>query len=325
MKLLIISNNPDRPSFRQRIEIFLPMLWEAGIEPEVRKLPQNYGQRWRLFKRAKDFDAVLLHKKCLNLIDAKILRKNARKIIYDFDDAIMYKATQPDVAHSSHKHLFERTVKLADKIIAGNEYLADLAKLLNPNVEIIPTGLDVDKYDVHAAKQDDGNVRLVWIGSGATIRYLESIKDALEEVGSRFNNVILRIICNEFIDLENMPVEKCRWSLDSQAIDLATSDIGLAPLPDNLFTRGKCGYKILQYYAAGLPVVASPVGVNLHYIQDPNGGAVASENRQWIDELVKLIEDRSLRQSMGERGLQWVRNYDIKPLGRKLITSVKSD
>ncbi len=324
MRLLVISNNPLRPSFRQRVEMFGDLLRADGIETEVHKLPEGYIQRRNLFGRAAEFDAVLLHKKCLNLFDAYCLRKKARKIIYDFDDAVMYKASRPESEHTSHMRLFSRTVRLADCVIAGNEYLAAQARRFSSNVHIIPTGLAVDDYKTNAVKPNDGKVRLVWIGSTATLRYLEQLRPVLEEVGRRFDHVVLRIICDSFFTLENMPVEECRWSLETQAADLATSNIGLAPLPDNRFTRGKCAYKILQYMAAGLPTIASPVEANRQYIEDSGAGLLAENADQWLENIDMLVSDARLRNKMAEAGAEFVKQFDRSVLGAKLSSIIKA-
>ncbi len=318
MKLLVISNNPLRPSFRQRVEMFLDLLRTDGFESEVHKLPAGHIKRRALFKRAAQFDAMLLHKKCLNFFDAGFLRKHARKIIYDFDDAVMYKASRPESEHTSHMRLFGRITRLADCIIAGNEYLAEQARRFNSNVHIVPTGLSVDDYKSGASKPNDGKVRLVWIGSKATLKYLEQLGPVLEEAGRRFENLVLRIICDSFFTLEDIPVEQRRWSLETQAADLATSDIGLAPLPDNRFTRGKCAYKMLQYMAAGLPVIASPVGANRQYIEESGAGLLAENNEQWLERITELINNASSRQQMAEAAAGFVRRFDRAVLGKKL-------
>ena len=151
-----------------------------------------------------------------------------------------------------------------------------------------------------------------------TLKYLEEIKPAFAEIGSRFDNVVLRIICDQFFDLKNMEVEKCHWSLENQAVDLATSDIGLAPLPDNRFTKGKCGFKILQYASAGLPVVASPVGVNAEYVCDGVTGFHAVNALQWVTRIITLIENPELRKRMGDEGLVRAGNFDASVIGRRL-------
>jgi hypothetical protein len=168
MRLLILSHNPDRASFRQRIGVYLPHLEAAGTACMVEKFPKSYFARWRLFAMAGEFDAVLLHKKTLNFWDAKILRKHARKIIFDFDDAVMVHPERPDRRHSSHKRLFQRTVKLADCVIAGNSHLADHARPFCQDVHILPTGLDTKKYDISKSASDG---KSAWSGLEATRRW----------------------------------------------------------------------------------------------------------------------------------------------------------
>jgi glycosyltransferase involved in cell wall biosynthesis len=317
MHLLVISNNPDRASFRQRIGIYIDTLRSNGIDCNVAELPSGLMSRRKLFAEAKVFDGVILHKKCLNFLDANYLRSCARKIIYDFDDAVMYSAARPNSNRSSHFGRFERTVKLADTVIAGNSYLAEHARRFNSNVEVVPTGLIVDEYKVDFRAADDGTVRLVWIGSRSTLKYLSGIRLVLEELGCRFDKVILRIVCDEFFELQNMPVEEHLWSLETQAVDLAGSDVGLAPLPDNRFTRGKCGFKILQYAAAGLPVVTSPVGVNADYVKDNVTGFLAKNHSEWVDRITRLIESPESRKNMGLAGKEWVKKFDVAVLARR--------
>jgi len=323
VKLLVITNNPDRASFRQRIGIYLDFLGSKGIDCEVERIPSGSLARRTLFKKTVNFDGVFLHKKRLNSFDAFWLRRSAQKIIYDFDDAVMYSDKNPDRPSRKRQKSFQRTVKLADMVIAGNSYLAEHARRFSPNVNVLPTGLDIQAYNLKAEPEKDGKLRLVWIGSKITLKYLAEIKPALEEIGSHFDNVVLRIICDEFLCLKNMDVEECLWSEDRQAVDLATSDIGLAPLPDNRFTRGKCGFKILQYAAAGLPVVASPVGANAEYVRDGSNGFLASDGAEWIEKISLLLKDSQLREQMGRAGRQRVKQFDLKVQGEQLVKLIK--
>lgn len=318
MNVLVVTNNPTNASFRQRIKIHLDTLHENGIDCEVAKLPSGFFERRKLFKRTAGFDGVFLHRKILNLRDAFWLRRYSRKIIYDFDDAVMYSAKKPGSACLSRRRRFRRSVELADLTIAGNPYLAEHAQKFNSRVEVLPTGLDTKAYTVETKPENDGNIRLVWIGSKSTLPYLAQIKPALEEIGARFDNVILRIICDNFFDLQNMGVEKIQWRKQSEALDLMASDIGLAPLPDDRFTRGKCGYKILQYQAAGLAVVASPVGVNAEYVCDGVSGFHAIDTSQWIDKIAELIKDTELRKKMGQEGNVHVQRFDLSIVGKQL-------
>ena len=319
MNLLILTNNLNRASFRQRIGIYLDILQANDIDCEVAQLPSGTLARRKLFKKAADFDGVFLHKKKLNFVDAFWLRGYSRKVIYNFDDAIMYSDKTPERNSRSHLIPFRRSVKLADIVIAGNSYLAEHARKFNARVEVLPTGLDTKAYRVDTKPKNGGKIRLVWIGSKSTLKYLDEIKPALEEIGSRFDNAILRIICDDFFDLQNMEVEKHQWSEETQVIDLATSDFGLAPLPDNRFTRGKCGFKILQYAAAELPVIASPVGVNAEYVCEGVTGFHAINTSQWVDKISELIENAELRKRMGREGRAKVKNFDIDVLGKRLL------
>ncbi|OHB60054.1 MAG: hypothetical protein A2167_08315 [Planctomycetes bacterium RBG_13_46_10] len=323
MNLLILTNNPNRASFRQRIGIYQNILQASGISCKIAQLPSGSLARRQLFKQTAKFDGVFLHRKGLNFLDAFFLSKYSKKIIYDFDDAIMYSDKNPERKSWSHFKPFARSVKLADMVIAGNSYLAEHALRFNQNVVDLPTGLDVNAYKMKKNIQNDGKIRLVWIGSRSTLKYLAEIKPALEQIGLRFNNVTLRIICDDFFDLKNMEVEKFQWSLEKQAADLATSHIGLAPLPDNRFTRGKCGFKILQYEAAGLPVVASPVGVNSEYVRQNVTGFLATNNQEWTEKISQLIKNPQLQTQMGNEGLAYVQNFDTGIIGKKLFELIK--
>ena len=318
MNLLIVTNNPHRASFRQRIGVYLDILRVNGIDCEVTKLPSGSLARLRLFKKAPEFDGVFLHKKKVNFFDAIWLRKYSKKIIYNFDDAVMYNDKTPEHDSRAHFRPWKRSVELADMVIVGSSYLAEHAQRFNSNVKILPIGLKVSDYEVNCHTKSDDRIRLVWIGSSSTLKYLAEINHVLEEIGTRFDNVILRIICDNFFDLQNMKVEKRSWSKQTRAIDLATSDIGLVPLPDNRFTKGKCTFKILEYAAAGLPVVASPVGVNSEYVCDGVTGFHAVNTSQWVDRISSLIKNHQLRKTMGEEGLAKAKNFDVSIIGKQL-------
>lgn len=323
MKLLILSNNPDRASFRQRIAVYIDALRANGVDCEVAKLPPGLLSRRKLFMQAENFDGVFLHKKTLNPFDACYLKKYAKKIIYDLDDAVMYDDKYPEKPHHKRRAAFRRTVLLADLVIAGNVYLADHARKFNPNVEVLPTGLNTGAFKLPSKPHDDGNIRLVWIGSRPTLPHLVQIAPALEEVGSRFGNVVLRIISDRFFDLQKIRVEKYPWSLETETADLASCDIGLAPLADNPFTRGKCSFKILQYFAAGLPTVASPVGVNAVLVRDGFNGYLAVSPADWVQKVSALVKDKSLRIRMGQSALKSVPPFDLNIIAPRLVELVK--
>ena len=323
MNLLILTNNPDRASFRQRVVVYLDILREAGIHCEVATLPGGLIASQKLFKLAGRFDGVFLHKKKLNPLDAFWLRRYSQKTIYNFDDAIMYDERNPARINWLRLIPFRRTVRLADMVIVGSSYLAQHAQMFNPNVEVLPLGLKVADYKVQNPCKSDGKTRLVWIGSQSTLKYLEEIKPAIETLGTRFDNIVLRIIGDRFFDLSNMPVEKRLWSEQTRALDLVTSDIGLAPLPDDRFTQGKCSFKVLEYSAAGLPVVASPVGTNIDHIRENVTGFFARDSAEWLDRLTVLIKDPQLRKTMGQQGQIYSQQCDISVIGKRFAEIIR--
>lgn len=323
MDLLILTNNLKRASFRLRIVVYLDILQANDINCQVAQLPSGNLARRKLFKKAADFDGVFLHRKILNIFDAFWLHRYSRKIIYDYDDALMYSDRKPGCNDWSRQRRFRRSVELSNLVIAGNSYLAEHAQKFNPRVEVLPTGLDIKAYSSEGIAKNDGKIRLVWIGSKSTLKYLAEIKPALEEIGLRFDNAVLRIICDDFFDLQNMRVEKHQWYKDTEVVNLITSDIGLAPLPDDRFTSGKCGFKILQYEAAGLPVVASPVGVNAEYVSDGVTGFHAINASQWINKISELIENAELRKRMGQEGNVQVQRFDLKVLAKQFVNMIK--
>lgn len=323
-RLLVISNNPDRASFRQRVQVYLEILHDLGIECEIARLPSGLVARAGLFKRAEQYDGVFLHKKKLGFLDASCLRRHARKIIYNYDDAIMFDEKRPGKSAWWRGIAFARTVKLADLVLVGSPYLGGFAHPYNPNVQVLPIGLNTQEYRSEEVPASDGKVRLVWIGSKSTLKYLRQIEGVLEEIGRRHKNVTLRMICDDFFDLSNMSVEKRCWSARSRTVDLATSDIGLAPLPDDPFTRGKCSFKVLEYSASGLPVVASPIGTNAQYVRDGVTGFLCATAEEWMEKIGLLLENSQMRVAMGRAGMEHAKGFDIRVVGRKLSDLISS-
>lgn len=322
MKLLIITNNSSRASFKQRIGVYLDALRSSSIACEVAELPSGLMECRKLFQHASEFDVVFLHKKGLNVLTAAWLRKHGKKIIFNFDDAIMYSDKAPERNSRSHLSRFRRSVKLADMVIVGSSYLADHAAKFNSNVKVLPIGLNVSNYVVADTSENNDKIRLVWIGSKSTLSYLADIKPALEEITSCYDNVILRIISDDFFDMQNMPVEKCLWSEETRYKDLAAGSIGLAPLPDNRFTQGKCSFKVLEYSASGLPVVASPVGTNSSYVLDGITGFHASKMHEWVECISKLIENPELVKQMGKAGRALAEKFDVTQLSERLYNLI---
>jgi glycosyltransferase involved in cell wall biosynthesis len=319
MKLLIITNNPQRASFRQRFGAYLPILAAGGIDCRVAALPGGLFARLRLYRRARAVDGVIWHKKALNPIDAFFLCRFAPRLLYNFDDAVMFSDKRPDSDSPTHRRRFLRTLRLAEVVLVGSRYLADQARPHHPKVVILPLGLEVSRYGVPVERPADGRIRLVWIGSKSTLGYLKVLSQVLDQLALKYPNLTLRIIGDDFFDLDRLPVEKVAWDSDKRYAHLAQCDIGLAPLPGDRFSMGKCSFKVLEYSASGLPVVASPVGTNADHIRDGQTGLLAATPDQWRTHLDRLIADAALRRTMGAAGRIRAGDYDIAVVGRKLI------
>ncbi len=322
MKLLVLTSNPERASFRQRLGVYVDVLAESGISCEVTVLGGTLLQRSRQFARAREYDGVFIHKKCFNPIDARLLRRYAGKIIFNYDDAIMYKADRPMRPNLTRRLAFRRTAMLADMLLVGSEYLADQGRPHNNRIVVLPLGLEVLKY-ARKKEMDDGLVRLVWIGSASTVKYLQVILPAIIEVRRRVGNIVLRIVGDTFPDCGSVPVEERIWCQHRRFSDLAECDIGLAPLPDDPFTQGKCSFKVLEYASSELPVCASPVGTNRTYVVDGRTGFLAKDIEGWVNSLCTLAQNRQMRRAMGSAGRSLAEQFDVAVVGQRLAEVIK--
>jgi glycosyltransferase involved in cell wall biosynthesis len=215
-------------------------------------------------------------------------------------------------------------VAVADFVFAGNRYLADHAIRCGAGgkIEVIPTCVDPSRYQL-ADHHDQQPTRLVWIGSKGTLPALEDARDVLEEIGKALPNTVLRIICDRFPRFRHLRIEKARWSEATEQSDLRSADIGISWIPDDAYSRGKCGLKVLQYMAAGLPVVASPVGV--HHELLPSAAGFLPENKDdWLRHVSRLVADSSLREEMGRHGRERLeRGFHIDTWGPELADKLK--
>jgi len=188
----------------------------------------------------------------------------------------------------------------ADLVLAGNEYLASRARCAGANsVEIMPTVVHLDRYNISDA---DNSVPVIgWIGSPATQHFLGAIKEPIAHVAAEAGLQFVGIGAN---DLPFSGPWCCTkpWSENNEAEAIGCIDIGVMPLPDNPWERGKCGYKLIQYMAAGKPVIASPVGVNANIVRHGENGFLASTAEEWEKALRTLVADKALRERMGRAG-----------------------
>jgi glycosyltransferase involved in cell wall biosynthesis len=302
-KILFVSVNEKSPSTRYRALNYFSHLRRAGWQPEHFAVGGNPFKRALLLKKAAEADAVVVLRKTFSGVYPKLLRSAAKILIFDFDDAIFMRSNcEPSRTRIKR---FERLVEVCDQVWAGNRYLAESAKHYNPAVVTLATSVNPEEYESTRAKSAD-TFDLVWIGGSSTKRYLFHFLPTLESLSSKVVNLRLKIIADFTVSTSKLQVIPVAWSPVIEARELASSHIGIAPIPDDAWTRGKCGLKILQYMAAGLPVVASPCGVQAEMVQHGVSGLLARSLDEWHGALVSLAADFALREKMGEAGARRV-------------------
>jgi glycosyltransferase involved in cell wall biosynthesis len=234
-----------------------------------------------------------------------LLAAFSRRRVFDVDDAIYVRKPrrlgEPAGDSLWRRRKFAATCRWVDTVAAGNEVLAGVARRSAAEVTILPTSIDTAAYRTHAP---GGAVvpTIVWIGSPENLVYLEMIRAALTRLSARYPALTLRVICSRFPEWPGVNVERIPWSSATEADALAAADIGVMPLSDDEWARGKCAFKLLQYMAAGLPCVASPVGANTEAVLDGITGFHARSEADWEQALGRLLESSELRREFGGAG-----------------------
>ncbi|HEV3119351.1 MAG TPA: glycosyltransferase family 4 protein [Gemmataceae bacterium] len=326
MRLTALVESFDHVCCRYRLAAFRSVLEQAGHRLELRPWPRRWCSWLRLERTLRSADAVILQRKLLATWNLYLLRRAARILLFDFDDAIFLRDSySPKGLHSLRRlQRFAATAEMADVIIAGNSYLRDQASRWSSaeRIHVIPTCVDPAPYRLAEHVRAGQGVELVWIGSSSTLRGLEMIRPVLEMLGqpsrarlaavrrtARFcepplnsSGLRLKLVCDRFLHLENLPVVCCPWSEANEAESLAEADIGISWMPDDLWSRGKCGLKVLQYMAAGLPVIANPVGIQAELVRHGETGFLVHTAAQWLEAVRRLAHDPLLRRRMGRAG-----------------------
>jgi glycosyltransferase involved in cell wall biosynthesis len=313
---------------RLRVEQYRPFLARAGIELTVshffddathailyqhgHTLSKALGTLRGIVRRVRDliqvrrFDLVLIYREAIPIGPAffeRVLGRLGVPYVYDFDDAIFIEASGTVNHHWAWLRPVSRvaeTTRRATCVIVGNEYLAEWARQHNPNVVILTTPVDTDRHQPSTETRAGAPVIVGWVGSHSTAPYLHLVDRPLAEIASR-RSVIVRVIGGSY-EAPGVPVEQIPYTLASEALEVATFDIGILPEPDDPWTRGKGAFKALVYMSSAVPVVASAVGVNAQVIADEVGGLLASTNEEWIAALDRLAGDPELRQRLGRAG-----------------------
>jgi glycosyltransferase involved in cell wall biosynthesis len=354
IKVLLFSKYSRRgPSSRLRSLQYIPLLMDQGIDVQVRALfpdayldslysgnakAARYSALWHGGKRMmdlfgdEDFDVTWIEGELFPYLPSWIesaLLRTRRPYVVDYDDALFhrYDLSSNVLVRRLLGRKIDKVMAGASCVMVGNGYLAERASSAGAKrIEIIPTAVDVDRYSV---ADGDGVWRPVigWIGSPATEQYVLDFQGLLEKVCIDSQARLLLVGAREAATdrFVNMTPEVVAWSEDTEAEAIARMDIGIMPLRDSPWERGKCGYKIVQYMACGLPVVASSVGANVDIVRHGENGFLASNDAEWRDCLRRLIDDRSLRHRMGRLGRRCVEDaYSIKKQAPRLAALLRS-
>lgn len=339
------------PGQRFRIEQWEPILAAGGVEityapfesPELRSVLYQSGhtiskigavidgmkRRSRELDSIGDFDLVYLFREAALLgapwFERKIKRSGV-PIVFDFDDAIFVSYKSPSNGYLSYLKFPAKTAeicRIATHVMAGNQYLADYASRHNPNVTIIPSTIDTEKY-VAAERVSGEKITIGWSGSYSTVQHLDTMRQVLQEL-AKTEDFRLRIIGPATYDLPGVDVVCTPWQAATEVSDLQSIDIGLMPLPDDKWTRGKCGFKALQYISLAIPAICSPVGVNSTIIRDGENGFLADDPSEWIEKITQLLHSADLRQKLGIAGRETVeRGYSAKVIAPKVLQTFRT-
>ena len=313
-------------SSRLRSYQYLPYLNQHGVDVEISPLFDDayvkglyirkvsrlqvvlaYIQRLRQIFNVRSYDLIWVEKEVLPWVPAfleLLLLRRTRPLVVDYDDAVFHR-------YDKHRSALVRWVlgrkidwimAASDVVIAGSEYLVERARLAGARrIEKLPTVVDLHRYSSLPIRRIENVLTIGWIGSPGTAHYLLPLISVFRLLHENFTVRVVAIgakNCAEFDDL----IEVLPWSEDTEATLLSQIDIGIMPLPDEPFERGKCAYKLIQYMAVSKPIVASPVGENVNVVRPGVNGFLATLESEWLSALSKLCNDAALRERFGQAG-----------------------
>jgi len=317
-------------SSRLRVYQFVPLLEEAGFRVEV--IPARRHRRgaagvWsrrreelRLLQAVAGADVVLLQKRLFRAGFVGQLRRAARRLVYDFDDAVFLGQRPRSLpVRRRVQQRFRAVVGAADLILAGNRWLAQQAG--HPEkTAVLPTAVDMGKYSPRPGGGDTDGVTVGWIGSSVNFRYLEVVAPVLARLAGEALPLRLRVVADRDFSWPGVEVENRLWSEEREAADIAGMDIGIMPLEPSDWARGKCAYKALQYMACAVPAVCTAFGAVREIIRHGENGFLCSSAEEWAAVLRELAADVALRHRIGQAGRRTVAvEFSLEAVGGRLV------
>lgn len=354
-KILIIADHRlnRSPSQRYRFEQYLNYFKSEGFDWELSEIitekddkifyhPGNYFTKALILlksifirlndlRRAKNFDVIFIQREALLLgssyFEKQFYKKN--KVIFDFDDSIWLLDTSPEnkkFEFLKNPNKTKINIAHAHRVITGNSFLANYAKQFNQNTFIIPTTIDSDFHIPKPELRNKEKIVIGWSGSISTIKHFEIAIPALKEIQNKYPNQIeIHVIGQGSYSHPEINVISKNWSANTEVDDLNSFDIGIMPLPNDEWVKGKCGLKGLSYMACGVATIMSHVGVNSEIIEHEKNGFLAESQQEWVNYLSQLIENSDLRRIMGNTGRDTVvKNYSVNANKVKYLEVLKS-
>ena len=317
------------PGQRYRLEQWEPLLRERGVDitfasfedeelhallykrgmmrKKLHLVTRGLGRRLSLVRKAKNYDLVYILREAALLgppIFERLIAQTGVPVVFDFDDAIFVSYRSPSNGYLSYLKFAGKTktiCRISSHVMVGNPYLAEYARQVNDRVTVIPTTIDTGKYRVPERREKNGPPVIGWTGSYSTVQHLDTMRSALKKLAEK-ESFRLRVIGTPAYECAPVEVEAMPWRAETELEDLSEIDIGMMPLPDDRWSKGKCGLKALQFMALGIPTICSPVGVNTDIIQDDQNGFIAATEDEWVEKLSRLLRSEELRRRLGDAG-----------------------
>jgi glycosyltransferase involved in cell wall biosynthesis len=327
-RLLALTEGADFVCYRYRLDAYRASLAERGWELDVLPLARSASGFLAQLSQISAADAVVLQRYLLPWWRIQLIRRAAKVLIFELDDALFLRInTSKKPAYSARRRRrFRWTVRLADACSVGNAFLRQEAAIERGNdssVHVVPTCVEHANYPVAEHLRTGSHAQMVWVGSGSTMRSLYDAQPGMLNAATRLPGLTLKVICDVFPSLEGVRVLPVRWSSETEAREIAAADIGVAWHPDHPWCLGKCGLKVLQFMAAGLPVVANPIGVHSELIVHGKTGFIASTPDEWGEAISTLAQSPKLRREMGEAARRrLIEHYSVERWGPRFAAMI---
>jgi len=351
-RLLFLTTHPRKiASTRYRVLAYFPFLEREGYRVDFHPffpsenlavLYRSHGWMAKLALVARGtigrsrrlqpgaYNLIFIHRELFPLGLSFFLRRLRRlqsRVVYDYDDAMFLPQRQGRglLALLENPASVSKLIRLSDRVIAGNPHLAEYATHLNPRVAMIPTPIDTAKFFPRPDPHHERACTIGWIGSPSTAKYLLRLRRVFERLSQSHAFRVKVVGAGRPMAFGTVPVVNLPWELDREAEEFRSCDIGVYPLWDDEWCRGKSGFKAIQFMASGVPVIASPVGINSEIIQDRVNGFLAASEEEWIAKLAGLIEDPTLRQKIGLAGRKTVEDrYSLEQAAVRFLEVIRA-